>query len=117
MLNRSERFARLVLAVAKAPTMKRLVLVPSSAMMLYNALVKNPRWNEDFLGKIGRGSRLCCMLFRFVAGLVEITARQEPYDDEHELAATVPDWLRRYYDLQVRLLPIPLSTRPVSILI
>ena len=103
MLNRSERFTRLIFAIAKAVALRRLIHVPSSAILLYNALGKNPRWNELFFSKIGLGSRLCAQLFRFMKGLVDVTARQQPYEIGEPLPASCPDWLRTYYDIQAHI--------------
>ena len=47
---------------------------------------------------IGKGARLCVQLFRFVSGMIDIAAKQQPFIDF--FPATFPDWLSKLFELQ-----------------
>lgn len=100
VLNRSEKFVRLVLLVAHGPVSKppRLVHIPSEAILLYNAQLMNPRWCLNTFQSMGKGTRLCVQLFRFIGGLIDIAAKQQPFTDF--LPASFPDWLPKLFELQ-----------------
>ena len=100
ILNRAERFVRLIFAVAQGPASKppRLVHIPPAVILVYQAQLHNPRWSEATFRQIGRGARLCNQLFLFVTGLVDISARQQPFLGF--LPASCPAWLPRIFELQ-----------------
>jgi hypothetical protein len=86
--------------VAQGPVSKppRLACIPTSAILLYNAQLLNTRWCLKTFQTMGKGATMCVQLFRFIGGIVDIAAKQQPFIDF--LPATCPDWLPKLYDLQ-----------------
>eukprot|EP01041_Mallomonas_annulata_P004421 gene4421-8802_t len=80
-VNRSQRFIRLVRALAYAPCAKppRLIKVPLEARSLYDVLLNNPKWSIEAFEMIGEGSKCCIQIFRWITGLMEVAALQEQF--------------------------------------
>ncbi len=100
MVNRSERFMRLVRVMAYGPGAKppRLVQLPNNASLLYAAQAQNPRWNLATFQSMGMGSKICCQLFLWLTSIIEIAGRQQEFLSL--IATSFPDWLPKLYDLQ-----------------
>lgn len=100
MVNRSERFIRLVRAVAYGPGAKppRLLQLSSEGNLLYAALAKNPNWKLQTFETMGLGSKICCQLFKWLTSVVEIAIRQQEFLSL--IATSFPDWLPKLNGLQ-----------------
>eukprot|EP01032_Pedospumella_encystans_P016914 gene16914-19277_t len=100
MVNRSERFMRLVRLMAYGPGAKppRLVQLPNAANLLYSAQARNPRWNINTFESMGMGSKICVQLFKWLSSIVEVAARQQEF--LALIASSFPDWLPKLYELQ-----------------
>lgn len=100
MVNRSERFMRLVRAAAYGPGAKppRLLALPNNANILYTAQAKNPRWNLSTFQDMGLGSKMCVQLFKWLTSIIEVAQRQQEFLSL--IATSFPDWLPKLHDLQ-----------------
>jgi hypothetical protein len=100
MINRSERFMRLVRLMAYGPGAKppRLVQLPNAANLLYAAQARNPRWHINTFEQMGMGSKICVQLFKWLSSIVEVAARQQEF--LALIASSFPDWLPKLNDLQ-----------------
>jgi hypothetical protein len=103
MVNRSERFIRLIRAVAFGPGAKppRLIQLSTSGNLLYSAMAKNPNWQLKTFESMGMGSRICCQLFKWLTSVVEIAIRQQEFLSL--IATSFPDWLPKLNSLQCSL--------------
>ena len=100
MVNRSERFIRLLRVLAHGPGAKppRLILIPESAKLLHNAMRGNPKWKLETFEGMGTGSKLCSHLFTWVEGIIDVATRQQSFLTF--IATSFPDWLRELNELQ-----------------
>ena len=100
MVNRSERFIRLVRALAFGPGAKppRLVQISNEASLLFASQSKNPAWCIQTFENMGMGSRICCQLFKWITSIIEIATRQQEFLSL--IATSFPDWLPKLNDLQ-----------------
>eukprot|EP01034_Spumella_vulgaris_P022575 gene22575-28708_t len=100
MVNRAERFMRLVRVMAYGPGAKppRLVQLPNNANLLYAAQAQNPRWTLSTFETMGAGSKICCKLFQWLTSIIEVAGRQQEFLSL--IATSFPDWLPKLYDLQ-----------------
>lgn len=100
MVNRSERFMRLVRLMAFGPGAKppRLVQLPNAANLLYSAQARNPRWNYQTFENMGMGSKICVQLYKWLTSIVEVAARQQEF--LALIASSFPDWLPKLHEYQ-----------------
>ena len=100
LVNRSNRFVRLVRALAYAPGAKppRLIKVPMEAQTLYSAQQHNPRWTEETFETMGRGSKCCLQIFKWVTAMMDIAIRQERFLGF--IANVFRDWLPQLLEMQ-----------------
>jgi len=100
IVNRSNRFVRLVRALAFAPCARppRLIKVPMEAQTLYSAQKHNPRWCVETFETMGQGSKCCTQVFKWVSSMVDVAIRQEQFLGF--IANVFRDWLPQLMDLQ-----------------
>ncbi|RYH20766.1 hypothetical protein EON65_22485, partial [archaeon] len=100
IVNRSETFIRLVRALAYGPGAKppRLIQLPTAVNALFSAQSNNPNWNIYTFERMGKGSRICCQLFKWLTAMIEISERQQQFMSL--IATSFPDWLPKMNELQ-----------------
>lgn len=100
LLNRAERFLRIVRALAFGPGAKppRLIQIPAEATRLYEAQCKNPLWSVNTFENMGQGSKFCVQMFEWLSSIIEISSRQQEF--LMFLASNFPDWLPKLYEIQ-----------------
>lgn len=100
ILNRSERFIRLVRTVAYGSGAKppRLVQLPESGNALYAAQQSNALWKLSTFAQMGPGSRICTQLFQWLSSMMEVATRQQEF--LALIASAFPDWLPQLQDKQ-----------------
>ena len=100
IVNRSNRFVRLVRALAYAPGARppRLVKIPIEAQTLFAAQRHNPRWCEETFETVGKGSKCCVQLFRWLNAMMEVAVRQEQFLGY--IANVFRDWLPHLLEIQ-----------------
>ena len=74
IVNRSNRFLRRVRSMAYAPVAKppRLVSIPHAVQTLYRAQLKNPRWQLETFETIGKGSKFCTQMFKWLTCMIDV---------------------------------------------
>lgn len=100
VVNRPNRFMRRVRAMAFAPVSKppRLVRVTEAVHTLYKAQQNNPKWTIETFETMGRGSKICCQLFRWMSSMIEVALAQEAF--VAFLVENFPEWLPEFLELQ-----------------
>lgn len=100
MVNRSNRFLRRIRAMAYAPVAKppRLIYVPESVHTLYRAMVYNPKWKIETFEMMGRGSKLCVQLFKWLNSIVTLSVSQSKF--MQFIGDKFPEWLPKLFDIQ-----------------
>jgi hypothetical protein len=100
VVNRSEAFIRIVRILAYGPGAKppRLIQLPNSVNNLYLAQANNPRWNIFTFENMGKGSRICVQLFKWLTAIIEVSDRQQQFMSL--ISSSFPDWLPKMNELQ-----------------
>lgn len=100
VVNRSETFIRLVRALAFGPGAKppRLIQLPQAVNALYAAQANNPTWNIHTFQHMGKGSRICVQLFKWLTAMIEVSDRQQQFLSL--IATSFPDWLPKLNEMQ-----------------
>lgn len=100
IMNRSERFIRLVRVVAFGCGAKppRLIQLSDEGNRLFMAQSNNPYWNIRTFETMGLGSRICCQLFKWLSSMVEVSKRQQEFLSL--IATAFPDWLPKLQEQQ-----------------
>lgn len=100
MVNRSERFMRLLRLMAYGPGAKppRLVQLPGDVNLLYTAQASNPKFVLKTFENMGMGSKICVQLFKWISSIIEVANRQQEF--LALIASSFPDWLPKLLDLQ-----------------
>ena len=93
MLNRSERFLRLLRTMAYGPSLKppRLIQFPPNAEKLYEALKQSDGWKKETFEQMGSGSKLASQIFIWLESITVIAIAQDRFISF--LANSFPDWL------------------------
>lgn len=100
MLKRSERFIRMVRALAYAPSQKpaRIIYIPERVLLLFASQAKNPRWCIETFETMGMGAKLCVQLFQWLGSIVDISLKQQKFLTF--LTSKFPDWLPQMVEIQ-----------------
>lgn len=97
LLDKSERFLRIVRAMAYAPSAKppRIVRIPKEVRLLIAAQENNPRWSVDTFEHMGFGSKVCMHLHKWLLEISRIAKFQK--DFVALFSASAPKWLPKLY--------------------
>ena len=100
MVNRSERFIRLLRFIAYGPGAKppRLIQIPHNAILLFDAMRDNPNWKLDTFETMGLGSKLAIQMFKWVNAVILVSKNQPEF--LYFIASPFPDWLPQLQKLQ-----------------
>lgn len=100
MVNRSERFIRLLRFIAYGPGAKppRLIQIPHNAILLFDAMQDNPNWKLDTFETMGLGSKLAVQMFKWVNSVILVSKNQPEF--LYFIASPFPDWLPQLQRLQ-----------------
>lgn len=100
ILNRTERFLRMVRALAFATVSKppRLIVVPACVRILHSAQQRNPIWRIETFETMGFGSKACRQLFKWLDNIINVAASQQAFVGF--LTSSFPEWLPKLNETQ-----------------
>ena len=100
LANRSNKYLRRIRALAFAPLAKppRLVALPEDVVALYKAQNRNPKWCVETFETMGKGSKACTQLFRWLDSMIVVGTCQTKFFNF--IGDKFPDWLPKLFDIQ-----------------
>lgn len=103
IVNRSQRFMRLLRMMAYGPGAKppRLIQLPNDVNLLYTAQTSNPKFVLKTFETMGMGSKICIQLFKWMTSIIEVAQRQQEFLSL--IASSFPDWVPKLIKLQASL--------------
>ena len=81
--------------MAKPP---RLVALPEDVVALYKAQGRNPKWCVETFETMGKGSKACTQLFKWLDAMIVVGLCQTKFFNF--IGDKFPDWLPKLFDLQ-----------------
>ena len=120
LVNRSNKYLRRVRALAYAPVAKppRLISLPEDVIALFKSQSRNPNWCISTFEKMGRGSKFCVQLFKWLHSMINVAQAQTKFFDF--IGDKFPDWLPKMFEVQKKArkceFDIALNERCISML-
>ena len=109
LLNRAERFMRVIRALAFGPAAKppRILMIPTDCLNIFVAQTLDPDWTLSVFENMGMGSRFATQLFKWANSVVEVAEKQQIF--MIFLASNFPPWLPDMARLQAKMRKIDLD--------
>ena len=100
LVNRSNKYLRRIRALAFAPMAKppRLVALPEDVIALYKAQGRNPKWCIETFETMGKGSKACTQLFKWLDSMIIVGLCQTKFFNF--IGDKFPEWLPKLFDIQ-----------------
>lgn len=100
LVNRSNKYLRRIRALAYAPVAKppRLIALPDDVVALFKSQAHNPKWCIETFQTMGRGSKFCVQMFKWLISMINVAQAQTKFFDF--IGDKFPDWLPKMFDVQ-----------------